>query len=112
MDVDKYTESFQIIAEAGDARSLALEAIDKANEYDFEQAEELLKKATLSMNKAHQIQTDMIVREVNGQPVDTHIIMVHSQDHFAMATESIDMAKIIIRLYKKIQELEKGEKDA
>lgn len=109
MDESKYTQSFQIISEAGDARSKALEAIDKAAEYQFEEAEDLLKSATECMNKAHQIQTDLIVKEINGQPVDTHILMIHSQDHFAMATESIDMAKVIIALYKKINKLEKGE---
>lgn len=109
MDENKYIESFEIISEAGDARCKALEAIEKAEQYLFDEAQALLAEANTCMNRAHKMQTDMIVREVNGQPVDTHILLVHAQDHFSMAMETIDMAKIIINLYSKISTLEQAK---
>lgn len=103
---ENYEISFQIIAEAGDARNKALEAIEEAEAGRFEEAEELLKEANICINKAHKFQTDLIFQETNGQKVDMNIILVHSQDHFAMAMSAIDMAKYAIRLYRRLDKLE------
>ena len=40
-----YEVAFQIIVHAGESRSLSSEAMDAAENYDFEKAENLLKEA-------------------------------------------------------------------
>ena len=39
-----------------------------------------MKKANDEMIKAHEIQTDLIVKEAGGEKIDVGLIMVHSQD--------------------------------
>lgn len=104
MDEEKYAIAFEIISEAGDGRSKALTAIDKILEDDFEAGKQLIKEAKDSLLNAHKLQTKLIQQEVCGEKVDTNIIMVHAQDHFAMATTTIDLAEIIFKLSKKIKD--------
>ena len=102
MDDNKYSLAFEIISEAGDSRSKALEAISLAQDNKLDESEEKIKEAKQSLVNAHKIQTELIQQEICGDAVDTNIIMVHSQDHFAMATTTIDLAEVILKLYKKL----------
>lgn len=104
MDENKYDLAFQIISEAGDARSKALNAITLIQDGKIEEGEEMIKDAKKSLVNAHHIQTKLIQQEICGDSVDTNIIMVHSQDHFAMATTTIDLAEIIAKLYSQLNE--------
>ncbi len=108
MDEKKYELAFEIISEAGDAKSKSLNAIGEIQNGNMENGEKLIKEAKDSLINAHKIQTQLIQQEVNGEYVDTNIIMVHAQDHFSMATTTIDLAEIIYKLYKKLAE-SKGE---
>lgn len=109
IDEKDYESSFQMILDAGDARSNAMLAIKCAHEYKFEEAKEHLSQAELSLKKAHQLQTKMMQDEINGQLTNLSILLVHGQDHFAMATLALDLANESIYLNQKIQELESKE---
>ncbi|MDU3136182.1 MAG: PTS lactose/cellobiose transporter subunit IIA [Anaerococcus prevotii] len=107
MDNEKmYEIAFQIIVHAGESRSLSSEAMDAAENYDFEKAEELLKKANDEFLECHQIQTDLLTAEANGESSPVNIILVHSQDHLTMATMAMENANRIIKMYKKLEKLE------
>lgn len=107
MDNEKmYEVAFQIIVHAGESRSLSSEAMDAAENYDFEKAEELLKKANDEFLECHQIQTDLLTAEANGESSPVNIILVHSQDHLTMATMAMENANRIIKMYKKLEKLE------
>ena len=107
MDNEKmYEIAFQIIFHAGESRSLSSEAMDAAENYDFEKAEELLKKANDEFLECHQIQTDLLTAEANGESSPVNIILVHSQDHLTMATMAMENANRIIKMYKKLEKLE------
>lgn len=99
--------SFQIISEAGDARSKAKDAVTAAQKGDFTQADQLISEAKECLRKAHQMQTDMINGEVNGEAVTVDVLLVHAQDHFSMATSAIDMGEYVIDLLKRVEKLEK-----
>lgn len=107
MDNEKmYEIAFQIIVHAGESRSLSSEAMDACENYDFEKAEELLKKANDEFLECHQIQTDLLTAEANGESSPVNIILVHSQDHLTMATMAMENANRIIKMYKKLEKLE------
>lgn len=106
MDEEQYAVSFEMITEAGDARNKALNAIDMIQNYHFDEAEKLLKEAKVSIIHAHKIQTDLIHQEMGGNPVDCNILMVHSQDHYAMATTTIELAEKMMKLYQKLFTIE------
>lgn len=105
-DEKLYELAFQIIVHAGESRSLSSEAMDSAENFDFDKAEELLKKANDEFLECHQVQTDLLTKEANGEKADINIILVHSQDHLTMATMAMDNAKRWITLNKKLQKME------
>ena len=74
----------------------------KAKEGKFDEAEELMKQATEEMLKAHELQTDLIVREAGGEKLDVGLIMVHSQDHLMTAILFKELAKEFIDIYKRL----------
>ena len=93
-----------LIGRAGESKSLAYQALAAAKEGKFEEAEEFMKKASDEMIKAHEIQTDLIVKEAGGEKLDVGLIMVHSQDHLMGAILFKDLVKEFIDLYKKMHE--------
>lgn len=109
MNEEKYTAAFDLILNAGNAKSTALMAIEAARDFDFEEAERCLKEATENMRKAHQAQFDMIQQEASGNPIEVNIILVHAQDHLTMAMMARDNAEEFINLYKMIKELKEGK---
>lgn len=109
MNEDKYATAFELIMNAGNAKSTALMAIEAARDFDFEEAERLLKEAEGDMRKAHQAQFDMIQEEANGNPIEVNIVLVHAQDHLTMAMMARDNAEEFINLYKMIKELKEGK---
>jgi len=58
---------------------------------------------------AHRFQTDLIQGEARGEKVEIRLILIHAQDHLMNAMTVIDLAKEIIELYKKTNELELRE---
>ncbi|ANU71612.1 PTS lactose/cellobiose transporter subunit IIA [Enterococcus faecalis] len=92
-----------LIMYGGDAKSSAMEAIQFAKQYEFEQAEAKLKAANESLTLAHNSQTDMLVSEAQGEKNAITLLMVHSQDHLMTSITFTDLAKEIVDLYKVMQ---------
>lgn len=109
MDEEKYNVAFELIMNAGNAKSKAMMAVEAAREFDFEEAEKYLKEAEADMRKAHSAQFDLIQEEANGRPVEVNIILVHAQDHLTMAIMARDNAEEFVRLYKMMKELKEGK---
>ncbi len=101
-----YEIAFQIIVHAGESRTLSASAVDKAEEYDFESANNLLEKANEEFLECHKIQTNLLTSEANGEKIQLNIIFIHAQDHLTMASISMANAKRFIKTYKKLKELE------
>lgn len=89
-----------IIANAGDARSYAFQALQKARAKDFDKADELIKKSDESAKLAHQAQTDVMVREANGEKLDLNVLFVHSQDHLMTSMSAVELIKELIMIYR------------
>ncbi len=106
-----YEIGFKLILHAGDAKSKAEEAIKLANNYKFDEAVLLIKEASNELKEAHKVQTDLIQAEANGSRYELNILLVHAQDHFAMALTAIDNAKQMLILNKKISQLEEQIKE-
>ena len=89
MDENNATDlmSMTIIANSGDARSFAFQALESVKAGKLEEAEELLKKSDVAVNLAHKAQTDLLV-------------LIHSQDHLMTSMLANELIKEIILLYK------------
>ena len=86
---DLETVAMTLIAHAGESKSLAYQALMEAKSGNFV--------------KAHEIQTDLIVKEAGGEKIDVGLIMVHSQDHLMGAILFKDLVKEFIELYKELK---------
>lgn len=91
----------QLIANGGDARSKAMEAISKAKSGDINGAKELIEEASEAIDRAHDFQTQLIQDEAGGNKVEISLLMVHAQDHFMNAMTVRDLAIEFVDLYEK-----------
>jgi PTS system cellobiose-specific IIA component len=85
-----------LILNAGNAKSMAIEAYRKARDGQFDEAEKLLKDADEAMTQAHQLQTNMIQNEINGHPTPMNLLAVHAQDHTMTAMTVVDLVKEMV----------------
>lgn len=93
---------FEIISHAGDARGFVYEALNKANEGDYKNADKALKEADDALHKAHKVQTRIIQAEAGGEKTELSVLFVHAQDHLMTAMEARSLVEHIIKLHKKI----------
>ena len=100
----------ELIVNAGQAKSEAVEAIRAAKNYNFAEAEEKQKLATSALNIAHNAQTGLLTQEATGEKADLSLLMVHGQDHLMTALTFIDMAKEIIDVYRELHNLRENNK--
>ena len=102
MDIEMI--AMTLIGHAGETKSLAFQAIDEAKKGNFVEAEIFLKKSTEEMLKAHELQTNLIVKEADGEKMEVGLIMVHAQDHLMTAILFKELAKEFIEVYKRLEE--------
>ena len=94
-----------IIAMSGEANCFLQQAFNAVREYDYEKAEELLKKADESLNKAHDSQTLLIVKEAQGEKNEIGVFMIHAQDHLMNTILTKQLIRNMISMQKEINEL-------
>lgn len=92
---------FQIISNAGTARSLIIEALQEAREDNFTEVENKLNEANQYFIEAHKIHAQLIQKEAQGDKVEFSLLFMHAEDQL-MSTETIKhIAKELIHLYKR-----------
>ncbi|WP_291256545.1 PTS lactose/cellobiose transporter subunit IIA [Fusobacterium sp.] len=99
MDIE--TIAMSLVGNAGEARSLAFEALHEAKKGEFEKAEELLKKSHKKNLAAHELQTQLICEEANGNSTEMSLLMVHAQDHLMTSLLARELINELIDIYKK-----------
>lgn len=95
-----------VIASAGSAKSFAFQAMEEAEEGDFDAAESSLEEARKALVEGHQAHTDILHLDVT-EGVEVTLLIVHASNHLSAAELSIDFAERFVRLYQRT-----GEKNA
>ncbi|MCH4183831.1 MAG: PTS lactose/cellobiose transporter subunit IIA [Prevotella sp.] len=91
-----------IIANAGEARGLAFQALRAArDDRDFAKADELMKQANEYSETAHKAQTALLVENANGLQIPIDILLIHGQDHLMTAMLAIELIDELIQGYKR-----------
>ncbi len=90
----------QLITCAGDARSLAIQAIREARKGSFDEADALMEKCEVSLVEGHKAQTSLLFLETGGEGVPVSLLMVHAQDHVMNAMTVKDLAVEMIAMMK------------
>lgn len=97
---------FQLITAAGGAKSSYIEAVERAKQGKYNEAEELINRGDEFMKQGHAPHTDLIQKEAAGKGSAMSLILTHAEDQM-MSTEVFKvMAEQMIDLYKKIDGLE------
>lgn len=91
-----------LVVNSGEARSIAMEAIELARQGQFDEAAAKIATARETINAAHNFQTELVQREVNNDPVPMSLLMCHGQDHLMTAMVVIDLAEKFIEVYQKL----------
>ena len=89
-----------IIANAGDAKSFAFQALDAAKKGDFTTCDQLMENAKACSKTAHESQNELLAREARGESMDMNIIMVHAQDHMMSSMLAVELIEEMTNLYK------------
>lgn len=93
--------SFEMIASAGDARSFAFAALQKAKCGCFEEADGLMEQSREAIAKAHHSQNALLRDELAGEKQEVDILQVHAQDHLMTAMLAQELIAEMIEMYRK-----------
>lgn len=96
---------FQIISAVGMARSMFIEAIQKAKVGDFEAAFKCMEEGNEYFIEGHQAHAKLIQKEASGNKLEFTLILVHAEDQFMSAEAFKILAKEFIDVYKRIEEV-------
>ncbi len=100
MDEKMVEIAFQLISYSGNARGMAMEAINAAKNKNIEEARKLIQEAKEEIHKAHEFQTTLIQNEADGVKNEISILLIHSQDHLMTGMTVLDMAEEFVDLYE------------
>lgn len=98
--MDLETIAMTLVGNAGEGRSLAFEALNEAKKGNFEKAEQLLKESQKRTLAAHEIQTQLIYNEADGNKTEMNLLMVHAQDHLMTSMLARELITELIEIYK------------
>ncbi|AGR41367.1 PTS lactose/cellobiose transporter subunit IIA [Spiroplasma taiwanense] len=94
-------KGLELVAYAGEARSLIMECINNAKNNDFEKIDELMKEAEELLNQAHRSQADMLFEEAKEEYNEITLTIIHGQDHLMTTLLLKDLAYNLIEFWKK-----------
>lgn len=92
-----------VIANAGDAHSYAMCAIEKARENDFDGSSEMLKECDKAILAAHEEHMKILVQEANADQIEINFLLVHASNHLSEARATQHMAELFIELLKEVR---------
>lgn len=99
---------FELITAAGGAKSTFMEALYKAKEGRYDEAEKLFKEADGYFIQGHHAHAAMIEAEGQGVETTVRLVLAHAEDQLMSAELTKTMVEEMIALYKRIDALEEA----
>ena len=90
----------ELIINAGEARSFAMQALRAAKQHNWEQVDVLLTQASQASKRAHDVQTMLIGLDEGCGKIPVNLIMAHAQDHIMTSMLAREMIEELIELHK------------
>jgi PTS system cellobiose-specific IIA component len=108
VDVQQMEErTMLLVANAGNVKSKAMEAVAAAKKGDFDKAEGLLEECNLAMIEAHKIQNEFIQDSLDDTNLPVSLLMTHAEDHMMGAILAREFGEEIIELHRLLAQLKK-----
>lgn len=101
--MDLEMAAMQLVGSAGESKSLCFEALRAAKEGNFQLAEDKIAEAKKVFLQAHEVQTELICKEADGEDIKMGVLMVHAQDHLMTSLLARDLIEEMIDLYRQIK---------
>jgi len=101
--MDMEMAAMQLVGSAGESKSLCFEALKAAKDGNFDLASEKIVEARKVFLQAHEVQTELICKEADGEEVKMGVLMVHAQDHLMTSLLARDLIEEMIEIYKQIK---------
>lgn len=101
--MDMESTVMELIINAGEARSCAMQALYAAKSDQWDTVDELLKQSTEASKRAHSVQTELIGMDEGCGKVPVNLILVHAQDHIMTSMLARELVEEIIELHKFIK---------
>lgn len=110
MNLENAQVAMQIILHAGDARTKTMDALRALKEFDVESARKSLAAANEDIVKAHNVQTEALQKEADGEDVEYSVLFSHAQDscmtvysEMNLAGHFIDICESIDKRFKELE---------
>lgn len=104
--MDFEEQAMQLIVNAGNAKSYAMNAIAQAKQGNWEGVRAAMAESEAAMVEAHKGQTDILQRSLDNPQQEVGMLMVHAQDHLMTSITVIDLAREFCELYEILQKKE------
>lgn len=91
---------FSMVADAGDAQALMMQALEWAKMGNYKHANTLMARAEEKMLKAHRVQTGLFKKEAEGKEEQCTVLLAHALDQVMNAMLTKKLIQEIIYLYK------------
>jgi len=102
MDIESTV--MELIINAGESKSCAMQALNSAKQGNWDQVDEFLTLSTAASKRAHSVQTELIGIDEGTGKVPVNLIMVHAQDHIMTAMLARELIEELINIHRKLQE--------
>ncbi|WP_108652743.1 PTS lactose/cellobiose transporter subunit IIA [Dongshaea marina] len=93
----------ELIINAGEAKSCAMQALGAAKQGDWSQVDELLTQSTVASKRAHGVQTELIGMDQGQGKIPVNMILIHAQDHIMTSMLARELIDELIILYRKLE---------
>lgn len=92
----------KVVMHAGNAHSLAMEAIGLAKGGDFDGAQGALDDAGASLLEAHKYHAELLSLDARDE-LEIRLLIVHAEDQLSAAALTIGLAREIVELHALLQ---------
>lgn len=97
---------FNIISAVGSARSDYIEAVHKAKEGKYDEAEALIESGRKSFVKGHKAHAELLAKEAGGEGAEICLMLVHAEDQLMSAESFGILAEEFIDVYRRMDSRE------
>ncbi len=101
--MDMESTVMELIINAGEARSYAMQALYAAKRDDWAEVDTQLTESSAASKRAHDVQTMLIGMDEGCGKVPVNLVLVHAQDHIMTAMLAREMIEEFIDIHRKLQ---------
>lgn len=94
--------AFQMIANAGEAKSKFVEAIDCAENKNFEQANQLIEEGNKLLAECGKLHLPVVTTEARKEDIEFSVIFLHAEDQYLTTELFKTVALKFVNVYKNI----------